>query len=157
MSVYLIYYFLLDIIIRLLMQKYPFLDVKPYLTLPIPKRTLIHSLLLKSLRSFFNFLPLFVILPFTFRSVIPTEGLVVGFTFLLFFIGMVFFNNYLSFLLDKYFKAKPLIAILVTGALLVTLYLDFTGTIGLREWLEPIFGKVLHFTPSFIAPFWHSR
>lgn len=152
-SVYLLYYFIADIIIRLIMQQYPFLDVKPYLVFPIKKSTLVHSLLIKSLRSFFNFFPLFVIIPFAIKTVFPTEGVLTGFTFLIFFWGLIFFNNFLSFLLDKYFKTKPIVSAVITSIILVTLYLDFTGTIGLRTWLEPVMDKVIHFAPAMILPF----
>ncbi len=153
MSVYLLYYFIVDIIIRLIMQKYPFLDVKPYLVFPIKKSTLVHSLLIKSLRSFFNFFPLFVIIPFAIKTVFPASGILTGLTFLIFFWGLIFFNNFLSFLLDKYFKTKPIVSTIITSLILVTLYLDFTGTIGLRAGLEPVMDQLLNFAPSMILPF----
>ena len=150
-GVFLIYYFLLDIVIRLIMQKYPFLDVKPYLIHPIRKSTLIHSLLLKSLRSFFNYFPLFIIIPFAIKSVFPLS-FTMGLTFLIFFWGLIFFNNFLSFLLDKYFKTKPVISVLITATLLVVLYLDFTGTIALRDALMPVVQAILELPLTMFLP-----
>ena len=39
---FLIYYFILDLIIRLMMQKIPVLNIRPLLTLPFKKPTIVH-------------------------------------------------------------------------------------------------------------------
>ena len=49
---------------RFMLQTLPVLDIKPLLNLPIPRRKAVNFVLLKSMYSFFNFLPLFIIIPF---------------------------------------------------------------------------------------------
>ena len=49
---------------RFMMQSLPVLDIKPLLNLPIARRKAVNFVLIKSMYSFFNFLPLFIIIPF---------------------------------------------------------------------------------------------
>ncbi len=49
---YLIYYFLFDLIIRLLLQKIPVMNIRPLLVLPIKKPTIVHFSLGKTVLSF---------------------------------------------------------------------------------------------------------
>ena len=61
---YLFYWLLMDLLLRFIFQKLPVMNVKPLLTLPIKKSRIIHYVLGKSFISFFNFLPLFTVIPF---------------------------------------------------------------------------------------------
>ncbi len=54
----------LELAYRFLLQNLPIMDIKPLLLLPIKKRKVVNFVLLKSLYSFFNFLPLLIIIPF---------------------------------------------------------------------------------------------
>ncbi len=62
---FLIYWFLFDLVIRFFMQQLPVMNIKPLMTIPIKRETVIHYLLGKTAVSFFNFLPLFIFLPFS--------------------------------------------------------------------------------------------
>ena len=95
-------------------------------------------MLIKSLRSFFNYLPLLIIVPFAIKTVANMEGSLVMVNFLVLFIGWIILNNFLSFLLDRYLKTKSWMTILITTLLLVVLYLDFNGIIGLQQALLPV-------------------
>ncbi len=61
---FLFYWFLSDLMLRFFLQKLPVMSIKPLLTLPIKRNKIIHYVLGKSTISFFNFLPLFAIIPF---------------------------------------------------------------------------------------------
>ncbi|WP_417865385.1 DUF5687 family protein [Xanthomarina gelatinilytica] len=61
---YLFYWFLADVIMRFFFQKLPVMSVKPLLTLPVKRSKVVNYVLAKSCFSFFNFLPLFAIIPF---------------------------------------------------------------------------------------------
>ncbi len=69
---FLIYWFLFDLVIRFFMQQLPVMNIKPLMTIPIKRETVIHYLLGKTTLSFFNFLPLFIFLPFS--LVLLAEG-----------------------------------------------------------------------------------
>lgn len=61
---YLFYWFLADVIMRFFFQKLPVMSVKPLLTLPVKRSKVVNYVLAKSCFSFFNFLPLFAVIPF---------------------------------------------------------------------------------------------
>ena len=63
---FLIYWLLFDLVIRFFMQQLPVMNIKPLMTIPIKRETVIHYLLGKTAISFFNFLPLFIFLPFSY-------------------------------------------------------------------------------------------
>ena len=69
---YLIYYFLIDLGIRLLLQKIPVMNIRPLLALPFKRPTIVNFSIGKTLLSFFNFLHVFFFLPFT--IVLLVEG-----------------------------------------------------------------------------------
>ncbi|TYB78781.1 DUF5687 family protein [Bizionia myxarmorum] len=62
---FIIYWFLFEILIRYFMQQLPVMNVKPLMVIPIKRNTVIHYLLGKTAISFFNFLSLFLFLPFS--------------------------------------------------------------------------------------------
>ncbi|WP_046755363.1 DUF5687 family protein [Kordia jejudonensis] len=61
---FIIFWFMLDLIIRYFMQQMPVMNIKPLMIIPIKKKTIIHFLLGKTTVSFFNILPLFIFVPF---------------------------------------------------------------------------------------------
>jgi Family of unknown function (DUF5687) len=69
---FLFYWILIDLMMRFFFQKLPVMSVKPLLTLPIKRSQIVNYVLGKSVLSFFNFLPLFAIIPFGF--VLLSEG-----------------------------------------------------------------------------------
>ena len=60
----LFYWIIADLVIRFFFQKLPVMVVKPLLVLPIKRSRIVNYVLGKSVTSFFNFLPLFAIVPF---------------------------------------------------------------------------------------------
>lgn len=57
-------WFATELVIRFMLQTLPVISIKPLLTFPIRKIKVVNYVLVKSLFSFFNFLPLLVIIPF---------------------------------------------------------------------------------------------
>ena len=62
---YMIYYLVLDLAIRFFLQKMPVTNIKPLLTLPIKRDTIVHFTLGKSAISFFNVIHAFFFIPFS--------------------------------------------------------------------------------------------
>ncbi|RBW59390.1 hypothetical protein DS884_06535 [Tenacibaculum sp. E3R01] len=69
---FLFFWIMGDLIARFFLQKLPVMTIKPLLTLPVKKNKIINYVLGKSAASFFNFLPLFAIIPF--GVVLLTKG-----------------------------------------------------------------------------------
>ena len=61
---FIIFWFLFDLMIRYFMQQMPVMNIKPLMIVPIKQKTIIHFLLGKTTISFFNFLPVFIFIPF---------------------------------------------------------------------------------------------
>ncbi len=67
-------YFGFDLIIRQLMQKLPTISFKPFIVLNIRRRKIVNYLMIRSLFSFFNLLPFFLIIPVTFKLFIGVHS-----------------------------------------------------------------------------------
>lgn len=98
---YLLYYLLIDLLIRFLLQKTPVMNIRPLLTLNISKNNIVGFSLGKTVLSFFNWIHLFLLLPFT--IVLIREGFdPMG--SIAWFIGvfsLIFLNNFLNILSDN--------------------------------------------------------
>lgn len=92
---FIIFWFMLDLIIRYFMQQMPVMNIKPLMIIPIKKKTIIHFLLGKTTVSFFNILPLFIFLPFSivllFQGYAPVNVI-------LWFISVIAITQSLNFL-----------------------------------------------------------
>ncbi|EAQ42727.1 DUF5687 family protein [Polaribacter sp. MED152] len=107
-----------DLIFRYLMQKLPVMNIKPMLTLPIPKSKIVHFILIKSSFSFFNIMSLFFYIPFAVVLIMQGYNVagVLGWLFTMVFI--IQSVNYLNFLINKNTKIfAGLVTLLVAGYL----------------------------------------
>ncbi|PKB16767.1 DUF5687 family protein [Flavobacterium sp. 5] len=98
---YLLYYFFMDLIIRLLLQAIPVMNIRPLLSLPFKRPTIVHFSLGKTALSFFNIMHAFFFLPFC--AVLLYEGYeplsVILWGIALF--SLVYCNNFLNILLNN--------------------------------------------------------
>lgn len=99
---FLFYWILGDLVMRFFLQKLPVMSVKPLLTLPIKRGQIVNYVLAKSAMSFFNFLPLFAIIPFGIVLVFNEgyNGTTVLFWGLTLFI-ITLINNFLNFIIES--------------------------------------------------------
>jgi hypothetical protein len=144
---YIIYYFLFDLIGRVLIQKYPVMNIKKYLNLNIRRQSIIHLLLTISLRSFFNILPLFAILPFVLTNWGHMQDWDIAWPFTVLLFGIILLNNYLSFLIDRYFRLENVWPLVFMGVLLLVLFLDSSGYISIM----PLFNELFIFLTGNVA------
>jgi hypothetical protein len=105
---FLIYYFLFDLIIRLLLQAIPVLNIKPLLVLPFKKPTIVHFSLGKTALSFFNWIHALFFVPFS--IILFIEGYDVSgiICWLIAIVALLYINNFLNIILsniDKLFVA----------------------------------------------------
>lgn len=139
----LIYGFFAGLLMRILFQKFPAIHIKPYLLLPITRSNLIHYLLRSSLTSFFNWMPLFILIPYFVQDVLPSHSAAYAIHFLLFYTGFVLFNNYLAFSIDKLFKLKPAVAAIPVILLIGVFIADHRGWIAVSPVLESWFAACM--------------
>jgi hypothetical protein len=102
---FLLYYFLIDLVLRFMVQDLPTLAVQPYLVQNIRRRQLIRFLNVRSLFSAINLLPLFLFIPFTIQEIGPLYGGGVMAGFVATFIFLTIFNHFLIL----YIKRKTIV------------------------------------------------
>ena len=98
---YIIYYFLIGLIIRFQFQDLPSLSIQPYLTQNIERKSMLHFLNARSLLNIFNFLPLFVFIPFTIVDIMPKYGIFTGVLFIISMLALVLNNHFLNLYIKR--------------------------------------------------------
>ena len=121
-----------DLLMRFFLQKLPVMSVKPLLTLPIKRSTVVHYVLGKSAMSFFNFLPLFAIIPFSIMLIRDGYATSIVLTWLFTIILLVLIINFLNFIIEAFSAEKELSFLPIIG-IVGTLYaLDFFGIVPMK-------------------------
>ena len=111
----------LELAYRFLLQNLPIMDIKPLMLLPIKKRKVVNFVLLNSLYSFFNFLPLLIIIPFGIYNIYKqtfSTGAIIA--WMISMIGLTLSVNFANFIIKKNFtdNIKALIPVVVSIAAL---------------------------------------
>lgn len=131
-----------DLMMRFFMQSLPVMNIKPLMLLPIARKTQVHFVLLKSLFSFFNLLPLLVIIPFgldaiSHGTVSPASGAA--------WIGMMVLLtvtvNYTNFIIKKKFAEKLKAFLPFVAIAIVLVALEYFGIFKITV----VVGKALNF------------
>lgn len=133
---------LLELALRFFLQTLPVLDIKPLLILPIKKRKVVNVVLLKSIFSFFNFLPLLVILPFGIFNLFKGEfSTTVILAWMVAMTGFSLSVNFANFIIKKRFtdNLKALLPIVLVAIILAIL--DYFQIFQITVW----FGRALDY------------
>lgn len=115
---YLIYYFLLDLGIRLLLQKIPVMNIRPLLALSFTRPTIVNFSIGKTLLSFFNFLHVFSFLPFSIVLLIEGYDVLSVILWLSAMTALVYSNNFLNIILtnkDNVFTIFFVVVLILAG------------------------------------------
>lgn len=125
---FVVFWLVIELIIRFFMQSLPVMNIKPLLVLPIKKQSVIHFVLLKSFTSIYNIFSLLVIIPFGVYNI--TNGNYNSLNMIVWMIAMYVLAltvNYSNFLIKKKF-AENIVAFLPFVAIgLVFFCLDYYG------------------------------
>ncbi|NQW37065.1 MAG: hypothetical protein HQ471_08675 [Flavobacteriales bacterium] len=157
---FLIYYFLIDLAIRFFMQQLPFMNVKPLMLLPVKKNIIINYLLGKSMLSFFNFIPLFIFIPFSIVLLIKDYAVLNVLVWFLGVILLILSNNFVNFIINKNTK----IFYILTTFLIILIGLEYFNIFKLSTYTgialnafykNPLFivGPILIFVSCYLANF----
>ena len=117
-------YFSMELIFRFMLQTLPVMDIKPLMILPIKKKKVVNFVLLKSLYSFYNILPILLIVPF--GIVAYFKGGYSGWSMLGWIIAMLSITlcvNFFNFIIKKKFtdNLKALIPVVAVAVILPVL------------------------------------
>ncbi len=85
-----------EMVIRIMMQGLPTFGFQPFLLLPVKRKKIARYMLSRSMLHFFNVLPLFLILPFTFKSAVNELESPVLIAWLAALVFMIFIDHFLA-------------------------------------------------------------
>lgn len=145
---YLIYYFLMDLGIRLLLQKIPVMNIRPLLALPFTRPTIVNFSIGKTLLSFFNFLHVFFFVPFSIVLLVEGYDVVSVILWHLAMAALVYINNFLNIILtnkDNVFTVFFAIVLILAG---LQYYQFFTIT----DYTSGFFDGMFHTQWLFLLP-----
>jgi hypothetical protein len=86
---------------RFFLQKLPVMNIKPFLVLPIKRGKILHYVLGKSAVSFFNFLPLFAVIPFGIMLIFEEYGTTTAMVWMLTMIIFTLIINFLNIIIES--------------------------------------------------------
>lgn len=85
-----------ELVLRIMVQNLPTFGFQPFLLIPVKRKRIARYMLNKSMLHFFNILPLFLVLPFTFKSAIHELETGVLIVWLASLFIMIFVNHFLA-------------------------------------------------------------
>jgi len=140
---FILYYFALEFLSRLQIQELPTLAIVPYLHLNIPKRKLVNFLNVRAMFSVFNFIPLFLFLPFCIIRISSEYGAFAGLMYVVSIFSLAIFNNYLALYVKRVSIANT--RFVVVGFIILL-------TLGLLEYFKVFsIGAVSNTVFSYVA------
>ncbi|MBP7470848.1 MAG: hypothetical protein KA782_07150 [Flavobacterium sp.] len=145
---YLIYYFLFDLIIRLLLQKIPVMNIRPLLVLPIKKPTIVHFSLGKTVLSFFNSVHAFFFLPFSIVLIYEGYDVLSVILWHTAMVSLVYINNFVNIVLSN---KDNLLAVFV-GIAAVFGGLQYYGFFDITSYTGPFFDALFNTYWAFVIP-----
>ncbi|MGB1312045.1 MAG: DUF5687 family protein [Bizionia paragorgiae] len=98
---YVLYWFLFDFMLRYFMQQLPVMNVKPLMSIPVKRNTIIYYLLGKTTLSFFNILPLIIVVPFSTVLLVQGYPVIQVVAWLISFVAITLSLNFINFLVNK--------------------------------------------------------
>ena len=98
---FIIYYWVGDLVIRYFFQKMPVMNIKPLLTLPIKRNTIVHFTLGKTGISFFNVIHAFFFVPFTIVLLLNDYSTLNVLFWHLGILAMIYANNFINVLINN--------------------------------------------------------
>jgi hypothetical protein len=145
---FMIYYVLMDLIVRIMVQKIPVMNIRPMLIFPIKKSTIVHFSLGKTVLSFFNLIHGFFLIPFS--IVLMIEGYDVMHVILWFtaMFSLVYINNFINIILsnkDNLFGIFLAIAAILAG-------LQYYGLFTITDYSAPFFDAIFNTYWAFAIP-----
>jgi hypothetical protein len=145
---FMVYYVLMDLVIRFMLQKIPLMNIRPLLIFPIEKSTIVHFSLGKTILSFFNLVHGFFLIPFS--IVLIVEGydpvsVILWFTALF---SLLYINNFLNIILSN----KDNLFAIFLGIVAVLAGLQYYGLFDITDYTAPLFDAVFNTYWAFAIP-----
>lgn len=145
---FMIYYLIFDLIIRLMFQKIPVMNIRPLLVFPIKKSTIVHFSLGKTVLSFFNFVHVFFFLPFSLVLIYEGYDVLSVILWHTAMVSLIYINNFTNILLSN---KDNLFAVFV-GITAVFGGLQYYGYFDITNYTSPFFDAQFNTYWAFLIP-----
>lgn len=145
---YLIYYLIVDLLIRLLLQKIPVMNIRPLLAMPFKRPTIVNFSLGKTGMSFFNIVHAFFFVPFTVVLLIEGYDPVSVILWHLAILALVYSNNFLNILLNN----KDYLFMVFIALIMVLGILHYYGYFDVTLYTAVFFEALFHTKWAFLVP-----
>ncbi len=145
---FLIYYFVVDLVLRYFLQKMPVMNIRPLLTLPIKRNTIVHFSLGKTAISFFNLLHAFFFIPFSIMLIRNDHSISHVLLWHLGVVGIIYMNNFINVLLNNKDSVFYSVLAVVVGCGIAQYYKVFDVT----TYTAPFFEGLYNTSYLFIIP-----
>lgn len=122
---FILYYFLMDLLLRFQMQELPTLSAMPYLHLPVKRNQIVNYLSLTSLGTAFNLSPFLLTLPFLIKILLPAQGQTAFWGLLVSIAGLTMFNHFFSLWLKRKVNLNAIWMLAFFGILLLLVSFDY--------------------------------
>ncbi|MBB4807026.1 hypothetical protein HNP38_002330 [Chryseobacterium defluvii] len=134
-SKYLIILWAADLIFKYIWQEMPTQNIKPFLTLSVPKKTIINYMLIKTFLSPFSWLNSFFFITFSCIALYNGYGFLGTLSWFIGISLLFYLNNFINIL----FNDKEIIAIIIGSIFTITGLLSYYNFIPLLSWSESFF------------------
>jgi hypothetical protein len=145
---YLIYYLVIDLVVRYFFQKMPVLNIKPLLTLPIKKNVIVHFTLGKTVLSFFNWLHAFFFVPFSIALLVNGYDPLKVILWNIGIAALIYANNFINVLINNKNSVFYSVLAIVGGLGLAQYYKVFDITV----FTQPFFQGMYEMSYVFLLP-----
>ncbi len=145
---FMIYYLVFDLIIRLLLQKIPVMNIRPLLVFPIKKPTIVHFSLGKTALSFFNFVHAFFFLPFSIVLIYEGYDVLSVLLWHIAMVSLIYINNFVNIVLSN----KDNLFVVVLGIAAVFGGLHYYGFFDITNYTATFFDALFNTYWAFLIP-----
>ena len=150
---FLFYYLFIDMVIRFYLQPMGSFSVETFLHLPIKKSTVVNFVVLKTVPSVFNILPLLVFIPFAIQSVSVEYSVLQAWVWFASLLILIFFNNFFVGYLKRQLSGKPKVVGIFALLLALIMFMDYFNVFSLSEISSNLFGYILESPLLIVVPF----
>jgi hypothetical protein len=150
---FMLFWLIAELSVRFFLQTLPVLDIKPLLGLPIKKRKVVNFVLFKSIFSFFNFLPLLIIIPFGIFNIYKSDfGDLAIFAWMVAMTGLTLSVNFANFIIKKRFteNLKALVPVVILA--IIFAILDYFEIFEISMWTGRILNYILIYPAIALLP-----
>ncbi|WP_413999717.1 DUF5687 family protein [Flavobacterium sp. W1B] len=145
---FMIYYVLMDLMIRMMLQKIPVMNIRPLLIFPIKKSTIVHFSLGKTILSFFNLVHGFFLIPFSVVLIIEGFDVVSVLLWFTAIFSLLYINNFVNIILSN----KDNLFSIFLGITSVLGGLQYYGFFNITDYTAPFFNAIFNTYWVFAIP-----